>query len=267
MVVIVFPSHAAQLASEPAPRPYVFGVFPHFAVARLETIYAPMAADFGRVLERKVYLRTKPNFEKFTAELRKQYYDIVFLQPFDYVWAQDYGYLPLARRSEPLSAQILVSENSPLITIKDLKGATLALPPAEAAVSHLTKMALLDAGLNPLHDVELQFTKSHDSCLQRLLIGVVDACGTAAGPVRYFQTRMKVSFRLLGKSATIPHALIAIHARVPESERERLRDTIISWADNPGGRKLLERGELAPFQSVADAEYDVVRNYWQRIER
>ncbi len=161
----------------------------------------------------------------------------------------------------------MVAENSPYLDLKDLKGAVLALPPADAAVSHLAKMALLDAGLDPHQNLSLQYTKSHDSCLQRLLIGTVDACGTAAGPVRFFQTRMKVSFRTLGKSLTIPHALIVVHSRVPEGERERLRETIISWADSPEGRKLLERGELKPFQTVADAEYDVVRKYWRRIER
>lgn len=259
------PGNAAQLPSEGVPAPYVFGVFPHLAVARLEKIYAPMAADFGRALERKVYFRTKPSFEKFMAELRNQTYDIVFVQPFDYVWAHEYGYLPLARRGEPLTAQIMVAESSPLESLKDLKGLVVALPPAEAAVSHLTKMALLDAGLDPQKNVGLQYTKSHDSCLQRLLIGAVDACGTAAGPVRFFQTRMNVSFRVLGKSLTIPHALIAVHKRVPEDERERLRETIVSWGDTPAGQKLLERGELKPFQTVADAEYDVVRKYWRRI--
>ena len=199
-------------------------------------------------------------------ELRKQTYDIVLVQPFDYVWAHEYGYLPLARRSEPLAAQIMVAENSPHFDLKDLKGAVLALPPAEAAVSHLAKMALLDAGLDPHRNVRLQYTKSHDSCLQRLLIGAVDACGTAAASVRFFQARMKVSFRTLGKSLTIPHSLIAVHSRVPEGERERLRETIISWADSFEGRKLLERGELKPFQTVADAEYDVVREYWRKIE-
>ncbi len=268
-VGIAVPSHAVtEPTAETAQPPYLFGVFPHLAVARLEKIYAPIAADFGRVLGRPVYFRTKPSFEKFTAELRKQTYDVVLVQPFDYVWAHDeYGYLPLARRSEPLTAQFMVAENSPLVSLKDLKGAVVALPPAEAAVSHLAKLALLDAGLDPHSQIALQYTKSHDSCLQRLLIGAVDACGTAAAPVRFFQTRMQVSFRVLGKSQTIPHALIAVHSRVPEKERERLRETIISWSDSPEGRELLKRGELKTFQTVTDAEYDVVREYWRRIER
>lgn len=264
--IAVIPSYAAQAPSKDASSPYIFGAFPYLAVARLEKIYAPIAADFGRVLGRKVYFRTKPSFEKFMAELRKQTYDIVFVQPFDYVWAHEYGYLPLARRGEPLTAQIMVAENSPYAALKDLKGAALALPPAEAAVSHLAKMALLDAGLDPHQDIRLQYTKSHDSCLQRLLIGAVDACGTAAAAARFFQARMKVSFRTLGKSLTVPHALIVVHSRVPEDERERLRETIFSWADSPVGRKLLERGELKPFQPVADAEYDVVRDYWRKIQ-
>lgn len=266
-MVVPIGSYAAEPAIEPAPPPYLFGVFPHLAVARLEKIYAPIAADFGRALDRRVYFRTKPSFEKFMEELRKQTYDIVFLQPFDYVWAHDSGYLPLARRGEPLTAQIMIAEDSPLHALKDLKGGVVALPPAEAAVSHLAKLALLDAGLDPHRDVSLQYTKSHDSCLQRLLIGAVDACVTAAGPARFFQARMKVSFHILARSQTIPHALIAVHSRVPENERERLRAAILSWPDSPEGRRLLAAGELTPFQLALDDDYDVVRNHWKRFEK
>jgi len=259
------PGYAAELSVEPVQPPYIFGVFPSLAVARLEKIYAPMAADLGRGLDRKVYFRTKSSFDKFMQEIKKQTYDIVFLQPFDYVWAVGYGYLPLARRGEPLTAQIMVAEDSPLRELKDLKGAILALPPAEAAVSHLIKMALLDAGMDPEHDLSLQYTKSHDSCLQRLLIGAVNACGTAAGPVRFFQARMKVSFRVLAESRTIPHALIVAHRRVPEHERDRLKSTILAWGDSVAGRQMLERGAHKPFEPAIDAEYDVVRKYWRRI--
>ena len=204
-----------------------------------------------------------PSFES-SWRAAQATYDIVFVQPL--ITFGRMVRLPAARRrGEPLTARSW-SNPARCVISRDLKGAVLALPPAEAAVSHLTKMALLDAGLNPHQHLTLQHTKSHDSCLQRLLIGAVDACGTAAGPVRFFQARMKVSFRVLGKSRTIPHALIAVHSRVPENERERLRQTIISWQDSADGRQLLARGEHKPFQVVTDAEYNVVRQYWQRLK-
>src|SRR2546423_1213456 len=142
--------------------PYEFGVFPYLPLAKIHELHIPMAADFEAKLGRQVRLRSKAGYASFEEELYKETYDIALVQPFDYVDAHDkHAYLPLARRGEVLEALIVVRHDSPLTTIKDLKGKIVANPPEGAAVSHLTSMAFLDAGINPETGVKRYYGKNH----------------------------------------------------------------------------------------------------------
>ena len=252
-------------AAEPG---YQLGVFPHLAAGQIENMFGPIAADFSKALGRPVALKTKPSFEDFMGELDRQVYDIAFVQPFDYVWAHDkHGYIPLARRGEPLVGLIVVKADSPLQSLQELKGKKIGLPPEVAAVSHLTKMALLEAKIDPRTDTKLQYYKAHDSCLQQLLIGEIDACGTAAYPLRFFENKWKVKFRVIAETPTISHALFIVHPRVSKQEREVILKTILSWSATESGKQLLEKGGLKPFIAVTDAEYDSVRVYTRKIQK
>lgn len=245
---------------------YVFGVFPHLSMGQLEKIYAPIAEDFERALGRKVVFRSKSNFEQFTAELRQRAYDVALVQPFDYVVAHDdYGYLPLARRGETLAAQLMVRPDSPLKSLRDLRGKKIGVPPDTSAISHLVKLALARAGVHPDRDVAIRHFRTHDSCLQQLVIGSIDSCGSASYPVRFFKSKWKVDLRVLGETSAIPHALFVVHERVPPDERQILLKTILSWPQSDRGRALLEHGSLKPFVVATDEEYDIVRNYSRQI--
>lgn len=261
MALPLQPAHADEAS-------YQLGVFPHLAAGQIENLFAPMAADLSRAIGRTVVLKTKPTFEAFMEELDDQVYDIAFVQPFDYVRAHDkHGYIPLARRGEPLAGLIAVKTDSPLRSLGELKGKKIGLPPEVAAVSHLTKMALLQAKIDPRTDTKLQYYKAHDSCLQQLLIGEIDACGTAAYPLRFFENKWDVKFRVLAQTQTISHSLFIVHPRVSKQAREAILKTILSWAETRSGRQLLEKGELKPFIAVTDAEYNAVRAYTRAMQK
>ena len=262
---------AAPVRADPQeaiPKPaYLLGVFPHLTAARLEKIFAPIAADMSAVVGRRVLIRTRTTYAAFSEELRKQRYDIALLQPFDYVQVREaYSMIPLARRAAPLSAVFVVNEAVPIYSLADLRGKELALPPETAAVSHLAKAALVHAGLMPGKDVILHYQRSHDACLQQLLIRRVDACGTADYPLRFFKEKMNIPFQELARSPTIPHVLFAVHPRVVERDREAIKQSILSWLDRDAGRRILSNGRLQPFVAASDEEYEIVRTYWREIK-
>lgn len=256
---------ALSIAASPTGRAeqtpeYVLGVFPHLPPRDLENVFAPMAQDLGTRIGRRIVLSSNTTYERFSENLDKQKFDIAFMQPFDYVRVADgLGYRPLATRTEKLSAIVVVKQDSPLKTLADLKGKRIGLPPETAAVSVLLAKHLSANGLRPGEDVVLSHHRSHVSCMQKVVIGEVDACGTAAPALRFFQSKMHVELKILGGTREIPHTLFAVHPRVPEREREILRQRIVSWGETEEGKALLARGELTPFVSVTDADYNVVR--------
>ena len=245
---------------------YRFGVFPYLPPLRIDELYAPVAADFAAALQREVRLSTKRTFDAWYDEVKQQSYDIVWIQPFDYIYAfEKHGYLPLARDSEPLAAAIMTTGDSRLQSLADLRGQTVALPPTRAAVSHLTRIALLEAGLEPGKSVIVRHFVNHDSCLQQVLIGAVAACGTTRNVVRNFTLRRAVSLRALAVTPAIPHVLFAVHQRVAVPERERLLEVILGWVETETGRRFLAKAGRHPFVKAVDADYDIVREYARRL--
>lgn len=249
--------------TQAADKPYEFGVFPYLPVTKIHELYAPVAKDFQAKLGRAVRLGSKARYEAFEEELRRQTYDIAFIQPFVYVNAYDhYGYLPLARRKGDLEALIVVREDSAVNVLADLRGKTVANPPVDAAVSHLTSMALWEAGIDPNVGVKRHYGRNHLTCLQSVLIGVADACGTAEQPLRTLDKQTNTSgLRVLHRTARIPHPLFVVHKRVPAEYRDTLLRTIVAWPKTEEGKRILEAGQFAPFVAASDADYEVVRRY------
>ena len=247
-----------------ADKPYEFGVFPNLPLARIYELHAPMASEFEARLGRPVRLSSKAAYAAFGEELRNETYDIALVQPFDYVDAHDkHGYLPLARRGEALEAVIVVRQDTSLASIKDLRGRIVSNPPADAAVSHLTSLAFRDAGIDPQTGIKRYYGKNHFACLQSVVIGAADACGTSEQALRTIekQSQLPGRFRILHRTASIPHALFVAHKRVPQKERDILLHTILEWPSTETGRKILDAGHFVPFVAARDADYEVVRRY------
>lgn len=242
---------------------YKFGVFPYLPPTKLNSLFSPITKDLSEALGKDIHLSSKPSYAEFSEQLSNEVFDIAFVQPFDYVTAHDKNnYLPLARRGEDLKAIIVVNKDSPLQTLQDLRGKIIANPPVSAAVTHLTSMALMGAGIDPDKDVTRDYGKSHFSCMQRVLIGSADACGTAGQALFHFEKKdMKGRFRVLQETQGIPHSLFVVHNRVPEAERAQLLERITGWKNSSSGREILSNGKFIPFVMAQDSDYDAVRKY------
>lgn len=245
-----------------------FGVFPYFPLRELEKIYAPIAADFSVQLGTNISFGSSSTFAKFREKADKQTFDIVFVQPFDYVRLADtYGYVPLASRGDKLEAVFVSKASSPLLSLQDLRDKKIALPPPVAAVSLLLKAYLQQQGFVDGKDVFFSHYKTHVSCMQQVLIGNADVCGTAQMAMQFFSKKMQVKMKVIAQTASIPHALFAAHPSVSEEQRKILIKTILSWKDTEAGRKLLGRGRFRPFVEISDKEYDVVREFSKNLNR
>ena len=252
----------ASAAENPGSKPLVFGVFPYLPPRELEKIFAPMAADFGKVLGKEVEFVSSTSYQIFSKNLREQIYDIAFVQPFDYIEAHDkYGYLPLATRAEPLKALIVTTKDSPIKSIADLRGKRISMPPEEAAVSHLALLYFQKSGLVPGKDITVSHFRSHMSCLQQVLIESTNACATAAPALRYLKSRMNVEMRAVGESDAIPHTLFTINSRVSQEDRDKILQRILGWGKTAEGRDILERGKMTGFVPVSNEAYNVVRKF------
>ncbi len=269
-VLLILAFNNLVFAETSADKPVLkFGVFPMLAVDQMDKVYSPVAAEFTRVLSGPVLLRTKSTYAQFRQELESEVYDIALIQPFDYVIAKDlHGYIPLARFQPPLSAIIVVREDSAALTLKTLKGKIIALPPITAAVSNMGKKAFIDAGMDLHRDLTLKYMKSHDSCMQQVLVKAADACITAQRALNVFETKWGKHFIVIGKTPAIPNTLFVAHKRVPAAIRDKILKTLTSWPESSEvGREFLKASSNTRMVPAHDAEYDVVRKFPKSLER
>ena len=244
------------------------GVFPFLSAQRLESIFAPIAAELSKATDCDFHYNSAGSYRSFMDKLKKRKYDVAYVQPFDYVRvAVPHGYLPLAARDSQLTATLVARRDKTIDTLEDLKGATIALPPKVAAVSYLTRAALENDGIDPDKDVKLVYTKNHGSCLQQVLIGKADACGTVDTVANMFEKHNHIKLKWVAQTPSVPQALFVVRDDVPPEQREQLLQAFLTMPLTPAGLRLFrnpENGRL--FRKIEDKEYDVVRRYWRRFQ-
>lgn len=256
----IFSASISKEIEQEKGKSYLMGVFPYLAPRELEKMYSPIAANFSSTINKNILFRTSSTYKKFMSNLDKQIYDIVFVQPFDYVEIADkYGYRPLVTRNKPLPAILVVKPDSQYKNVEDLRGKTISLPPPVAAMSYLIKDYLKKNGLDPATDVTIVHHRSHASCMRSVLLGKAQACGTAGPAVRFFQEKMKVKLKVIAKTKGIPSTLFAVHPRVSEQERKNLLQKISTWPNTDDGKKLLKGTKVEKFVPIENKAYDGVR--------
>ncbi len=246
---------------------YSFGVFPYLSAVRLEPIYAPVSVELSNALGRDVHFRTASEFQRFFQKLKQQHYDIALIQPFWYPPAVDeFGYLPLVRMREPISSLIMLPEDSPITTLDDLRGKTIATPPSFAPVVHMARRELKRRGLEPDRDVFFEAFKSIDSCFQQVLIGRAAACISPPFVQSVIEEKMQLRLRVLMRTYSIPGISLVVHPRIPQTERQKIEQLFLSFNDNDRGTDILERMRTQGFIRTLDREYDIVRSFVAEIK-
>ena len=270
LFLLLQPLQAAETTSSEAE--YTFGVFPFLTQDTLEKTFAPITKELSDAIGRPITFQTTTTFEEFQTSLAQQKFDIAHIQPFDYVKiAIPAGYLPLAVRSEPLSAVFIVRQESLIKNPLDLKGKTIGLPPKVAAVSYLALATLLKMDLKPGKDVTVLHFPNHQACLHQLVIGATDVCASGYPVIRVFEQKTQLPMRIVLRSAQIPHTLFVAHQRVPAVIREKLKHTLIE-TELPGVAPeyliFFKKSSVGPgkyFRPVQDGDYDIISDYIKLI--
>jgi phosphonate transport system substrate-binding protein len=253
---------SAASDNEAKPNSYRLGIFPYLAPRQTIKFYGPVAADLEQALHHPVKLESQRSFTDFTHALALHTYDIALIQPFDYpLVVEKEGYIPLARLSVQLVTQFYVRSDSKYHSLADLRGTTIAMPPAQAANTRIALQALNDNKLVPGQDVNIRYFSSHDSCIQQVWVGNASACTTAPPPLKLFEKRMQASLRSVYDTPPIPHVLFVADPRMPEADREILRQRIIAWGQDPHGQALLKDLSFPPFMAVKPGEYTVMHEF------
>ncbi|MGR6502356.1 phosphate/phosphite/phosphonate ABC transporter substrate-binding protein [Shewanella sp. Koi 1] len=259
MISLISPVNAqAPLVVKNTKPILTFGVVPQQSAIQLAKLWPPILAALSENANYQLQFATAPDIPTFEQRLKDGQYDIAYMNPYHYVvFHEAPGYQALAReKDKKLKGLLVVRKDSPIKSLTELAGKTLAFPaPAAFAASVLPRAHLKQGNI----DVQVKYVGSHDSVYLAVLQGLVDAGGGVQRTFNNLTDAQKQQLNVLWQSPTYtPHA-IATHPRVTKAQRQQLLEQLMALSTTPQGQALLQSVDFSSFVAAEDKDWDDVR--------
>ena len=247
-------AHATCLGEQSTTKVYLFDVVPQLTSSKIYTTWSPLLQRVGQDAGVCFELRVSATIPEFEKKLLKGEPEFVFLNPYHAVLAyQKRKYQPLLADSEDLLTGILVVRaDSPLKSLDDLKGKSIAFPAPNAfAASLLIRAELAKKKI----DITPVFVKTHSNVYRSVIGKDVIVGGGVNNTLDNEASEVRQQLRVLYEtSAYTPHP-IATHPSVPAAVRERFLKAMLKLTQDEEGRKLLDGISLHKPQAVTYAKH------------
>jgi len=158
----------------------------------------------------------------------------------------------------------VVPADSPLRSMKDIRGKTLALNHIGSTSGDLIpQVELIKFGLSikeKEHFKKVFYAGSHDACLLAAINKHVDVCGMSS---RNFDSRLadntfqREQVRIIHRSAPVPPPPLAYSKKLPIDIRNRIKSATLEAHKH--GRIGGYGGEMSHYVEVKDSDYDTLR--------
>jgi len=243
VLAIPFTSFAAELK---------LGLLPRLAEKEMLEGFTPLAKYLEKELGMKVTLVIPKDFDTWTKEAKAGKYDIAYTNPYLYVVVKKdvKAAEPLVIASEPeigkqLFGTIIVKKDSPIKSVSELKGKTVAATDPGSAGAYLVQMLMIQkAGLKK-DDIKLIFEKKRDPVADAILAGKADAGFVRDDDVEKLKAGAD-KFRKLGKSDAIPNWTIMTAKKMDSATAAKLKAALLK----------LKTGDLQSIKILAPARID-----------
>lgn len=234
--------------------PLTVFVVPQTAPLAIHKAWSPLLEKLGQATGLAFELRVMPAIPAFEAAIFKGEPDFAFMNPYHYILARrEQGYIPLLRDSEhKLAGMLVVRKDSPIKSIEELNGKTVAFPAPNAFAASLYMRALLAGkhiGITPV------YVKSHSNVYRSVLLQDVPAGGGVNNTFEREPADIRNQLRVLYTTPqSAPHPLAA-HPRVAEAVRSKVTAAFIQLAADPANAKLFDAIQM-PKPVSADYQRD-----------
>ncbi|MCI4624505.1 MAG: phosphate/phosphite/phosphonate ABC transporter substrate-binding protein [Candidatus Magnetoovum sp. WYHC-5] len=243
----------------------VFGVVPQQSPIKIYQLWQPLIDFIKKELGISISLKTEKSIEAFQDALYAQEYDIAYVNPYDYVFANKRcGYTSLVRGNKTIVGILVARKDSSIDSINDVEGKVFLFPSKTAfAATVLIKYELLKKyNYNVDRATNTIYVNSHDSVYKGIARGIGDVGG---GIERTFDSLSDVASKSMLKiiyhtDAYISHA-IAVHPRVSPKIKEKLKAVLLNTPQN-----ILNPLDIGVIITAEDNEYDIIRQLINDME-
>ncbi|MBM2828132.1 MAG: Phosphate/phosphite/phosphonate transporter substrate-binding protein [Actinobacteria bacterium] len=240
--------------------------------------FEPLRAYLERKLGRKVIASHVNTFD-FVDMAQRGEFDVLQANGYVYINVQAKSRATLLAREvkeetgKDTGGLIVVRNDSPIRSIGDLKGRTMAFGPAFSPGGYITQYYIMvKAG----HDPETTLGKytflpgawQHEKVVYSVLHGAVDAGAVKFGDIERMEAEGKVrkaDFRVIAESEPVPNCAFFALPHVDETTAGKVREALLRLSPNDFVEVVGERlnvsirGGIKGYVPASDEEFEVLR--------
>ena len=268
-----FPSPPAVDAQPPGmPRPgwpqrLTLAILPYQVPPHIYDMWTPVADHLSDKLGMFVRVTTTTAYEDYVREVLVQRPELAYFNSLQYLTAhRDGGYDALVAPNQKMVGRLVVRVDSPIRTLGDLRGRSIALLPSSAMPGHLQpKALLLDHGLVAGRDYSVVEVANHDLSINAVVTRRVHAGATGVAAFETLPAATKAELRIVAETPPQPPVVIAARRDVDPSLREAVARALLSLGDEPRGREILRPLGWDRLVRATDADYHPTREFARKL--
>lgn len=224
-----------------AEKTYSIGVVPQFEALRTAKIWQPILDEIKHLSGVKLELKASPTIPKFEKQIYDGEFDFAYMSAYHAIMAnKKQGYLPLLRDNDhSLIGIIVVKKDSPIQSVSELDGKTVAFPSPNALGATLLPRAEFDRKFNI--KVNELYVKSHSSVYLNVLLGKTAAGGGVQKTLSQQPEKIRDNLRILYQTSAVPTHPLTAHPRVSSSVREKVKAAFLKLGNSEKGKALLNK--------------------------
>jgi ABC-type phosphate/phosphonate transport system substrate-binding protein len=208
--------------------------------------------EFAEVLEKamrtQIVVVAVRDREKLRSSLKKQEYPLLLARPND-VPAEairDYGYRPIVAAKESSRALFIVTKNSTLKTLADVKGKTIVTPDQYSNIWRVANAMLRDAKITMANEkVKAMRDQAAIGWSMENSFYDVGVINSVSGVGRSWE---KNGGRVIAKSHELPNMPMIASPQIPEEQVLKIRVALMALESSESGQAILKKIGLTGFQ-------------------
>lgn len=236
-----------------AEKVYSVGVVPQFEARRTAEIWQPVIKEVSQRSGVQLVLKPSSSIPVFEKQFTAGEFDFAYMNPYHAIIAyEQQNYTPILRDTgRNLFGIIVVKKNSPVQSVKELYGKTVAFPSPNALGAALLPRAEFDRKFNI--KVNEIYVKSHSSVYLNVILGKAIAGGGVQKTLSQQTEDIRDNLRILYKTSEVPPHPITTHPRVEKIIQDKIKNAFLELGNSEAGIQLLSR---IPMNKIGAADID-----------
>lgn len=216
--------------------------------------YAAIAADLGKLLKQPVQVEPVADYPSLRKGLADKAYDLALVHPahlsIEAIKKSDYKLLVVTKGFQEYKASFLVSADSPLKSLADLKGRKLGAPDEDSITSWMVRATMRDL-VGDAKQVSYVYTRYQDAVPFFVENSLTPAGATASNAVvKGWQDK---GGKVLGTSKAVPIKHVIASPKLSAEQAAAVRDYLLALDSTDEGRKKLEPTKWKGFAAYDNA--------------